>query len=491
MGSGDRMALSQNWEAMGDSRYRTLNTETGLGIYDAEKRSLQDTSININRNLDTYQYNQQTSARNIGFQTQTGGASGVNAQGYAVGGDGLAGLSTLFAAQGMNLQTGNGMGMWQVEDAGTALSREQQVYRMNQSGASLGIAGQNRALANQQWQESFAMNQQQFTMQTQYQSQNMTIGRSQDITQAQWQNQDMAMDRNRMELSYGWQQEDFDRNIRFARGRQRVDLMREQERSTISHSMDETQQGNTEERARTTQQWQTDEFNRKKQYFDESKQLAQEEMTMNKRHHDEKLALDNASFELTKQNHEKEKAWMVEEWGLQDQRRLLTRQNEELQYKTATELAEAGREAQLQLSAVSELLKNIGRTEQDNEGFVNVNTGNGNAFVGGVNAVTPAAPAPKPSTPAPKHVPGGGYADGGYTGSGPSGGVAGVVHNNEYVVPEGGALVVRGGGSEALIPYLARLVALFEKGLINATIYNNGGNVKASNLYNQSLTKVN
>lgn len=39
-----------------------------------------------------------------------------------------------------------------------------------------------------------------------------------------------------------------------------------------------------------------------------------------------------------------------------------------------------------------------------------------------------------------------GFARGGFTGSGPSSGIAGVVHNNEFVVPEGGALVSKGGG---------------------------------------------
>lgn len=44
-----------------------------------------------------------------------------------------------------------------------------------------------------------------------------------------------------------------------------------------------------------------------------------------------------------------------------------------------------------------------------------------------------------------------GYAEGGYTGSGSSSAVAGVVHKNEYVVPQGGALVMRGGDSGGAI----------------------------------------
>lgn len=40
----------------------------------------------------------------------------------------------------------------------------------------------------------------------------------------------------------------------------------------------------------------------------------------------------------------------------------------------------------------------------------------------------------------------GGFASGGYTGDGPAGEVAGMVHRGEWVVPRGGALVMEGGG---------------------------------------------
>lgn len=40
----------------------------------------------------------------------------------------------------------------------------------------------------------------------------------------------------------------------------------------------------------------------------------------------------------------------------------------------------------------------------------------------------------------------GGFATGGYTGDGPANAVAGLVHNQEFVVPRGGALVMGGGG---------------------------------------------
>jgi len=47
-----------------------------------------------------------------------------------------------------------------------------------------------------------------------------------------------------------------------------------------------------------------------------------------------------------------------------------------------------------------------------------------------------------------------GWQHGGYTGVGPAGGVAGIVHNQEYVVPKGGALVMGGGGSRFSVEHL-------------------------------------
>lgn len=49
------------------------------------------------------------------------------------------------------------------------------------------------------------------------------------------------------------------------------------------------------------------------------------------------------------------------------------------------------------------------------------------------------------------------FAGGGYTGDGPAGEVAGVVHRGEYVVPRGGALVLesgRGGGPTIVVQQL-------------------------------------
>jgi len=50
-------------------------------------------------------------------------------------------------------------------------------------------------------------------------------------------------------------------------------------------------------------------------------------------------------------------------------------------------------------------------------------------------------------------APAGGFQHGGFTGVGPSREIAGVVHRNEWVVPEGGALVLRGGGNGGLTNY--------------------------------------
>jgi hypothetical protein len=64
-----------------------------------------------------------------------------------------------------------------------------------------------------------------------------------------------------------------------------------------------------------------------------------------------------------------------------------------------------------------------------------------------VGAVSAAASALGGAAAAGAAATGGGFQNGGFTGFGSSNEIAGVVHRNEFVVPQGGALVMRGGGA--------------------------------------------
>lgn len=499
---GDRRVLSQYASAIGDERLNTINTQTGMGIrysgamsrgqynmmqndqpdlfrlsFDQAQggeKQWEQNILNSQRGLDLYQYQQATAGRNINYQVMTGGSTGVGAQGFASGGDGLAALAQLFQSQGMNLQTGNGMGLWQVQDAQIMLQRQQQQYGSD-------TQGQRLSLSNQQWNESFALNQQQFNLSTAYQRSEMNIGRSQQQTQESWQAEDLGLSRNKMELNFGWQMEDFDRNIRFARGRDRQNLMREQERATIMHGLDETGQDNQEERFETQKQWNKEEFDRKKSYFEQSKALQQEEMNLNKKHHDEMQHLNQEA-------HDKEKQWMTQEWGLQDQQRRLTRQSDELQYKMATDMAIAVENTRQNIIPYQDALKASGLEYQEQEGHIKTLTMNMSVLAqwldvvsGKVGSITGTSVSSSgggggPATPTP-------YMSGNHTNGGGYGDIAARSVSGET-----------SGGTVGLLTEIRnhlRAIEAMGPGRVNATIYTNDNQVKTSNLYQKSLRQVN
>jgi len=77
---------------------------------------------------------------------------------------------------------------------------------------------------------------------------------------------------------------------------------------------------------------------------------------------------------------------------------------------------------------------------------------------------------------------------GGFTGEGPSYQSAGqyTLHKGEYVVPERGALVMRGGGEDVAllrqIVSILREIANMGPGRVNATIYTDGPTVQTNDL---------
>src|SRR6185369_11341951 len=80
-----------------------------------------------------YNFQMQQTQQQMGQQLLTGGATGVNAQGQAVGGNGLAGYQQLAAQQGYQFNVGNGMGIWQIQDAQTSINRQQQAWSLQQN----------------------------------------------------------------------------------------------------------------------------------------------------------------------------------------------------------------------------------------------------------------------------------------------------------------------------------------------------------------------
>ncbi|RUM46130.1 MAG: hypothetical protein DSY80_02565, partial [Desulfocapsa sp.] len=64
----------------------------------------------------------------------------------------------------------------------------------------------------------------------------MQKGRELSLLQREWQFEDIARARERLGVQYGWTFEDIDRAIRFASGRQKIELIRRRDREEISYA---------------------------------------------------------------------------------------------------------------------------------------------------------------------------------------------------------------------------------------------------------------
>lgn len=317
-------AISNFWNnestAEGKAFFAQTNQDMRLGSW-----GLQNQAHQISYRAQMASYGIQAASARTGWAFTSGGYSGLDAQGFAIGGD-------VGKAVGHGINGGNGMGKWQIDDAMTRISREQQQYQYDRQGQELDFADKNKALQISQYMEKFDMGWNWMLKQNKYQRREMNIGRGINLTQRGWAQSDMQMERARGELEFGWQQQDFDRNIRFARGRQKIDLMREKDRSNIRFSLDQNQRDKQEDRFAEEAKWQDERFKREKEHFKETVKHNKEEMQMDKRHFLARMGLEEERMARQRQDHEREGAWMQEKWALEDQRRLIDRQEAQINY---------------------------------------------------------------------------------------------------------------------------------------------------------------
>jgi hypothetical protein len=101
----------------------------------------------------------------------------------------------------------------------------------------------------------------------------------------------LAFRGNQSSLQYGWNMEDIQEQMRYATGRDRRQLMKQQERSTISYAMNMGQLDTEKDRLDERKQWAEEDHNRQKTYFEERVQWTQAEMDLSLRHHEEDMGL--------------------------------------------------------------------------------------------------------------------------------------------------------------------------------------------------------
>lgn len=545
---GNRYAISnaiQNGRLprKGTAGLNTMNVQTGMGIFDtggfqpADMQALESSDVYSQFRLDNtdratfvkdgtrglkntqrvegYAYedfNRITGQMQqaLGYQMQTGfdtaGGVKLDGQGFASGGGQQSILAGLYQKYNLGqYNPGNGMSQYQAEDAQTKLSREQQQFGLTQQGQSLQIDRASYDLSGQQFNENFSLQKQQFQFQTGFQREQMDIGREHQVTQQGWAREDLAYSRDQLQIHNAWSMQDYDRDIRYARGKDKRDLIRERGRQTVEYAMEMGQQDRQENREGVQEGWSQQLFDKQKGYFEQNVAFETQKMALQQKQFGEDRSLQDQRLKLSEQAHQKQMTWLTQQFALEDQQRLQTRQAAEAQRAIQQDINTRTNEYVVRTRALADGITFADQRTAEWNSKISVmavdgtlatiatgllNTSLGNLTTSAQRAAQAVAQVAipgvvaHPGSPNPAHGqqaggPAGasnplnpfigqsqrmnhefiaGYQAGGFTGYAANNQPVGVVHGGEYVVPANGALVMRDDDLLSLVRMVVELL---------------------------------
>ena len=347
---------------------------------------------------------------------------------------------------GMIQQTG---GMWGLQDQQRQMGYDWQQYQF-------GYQQQMTEMSNRHWNENWSAQWDRF--QTTRGWEDKQEQRNQDkyaVQDEHWLSQ-WGRRENMAQLSFGWGMEDLDEGIRFSTGRDKLRLMRQKERATITESIRSEGSQEDKEYWEEMKQFRDEDLETAKQHREQINEWKEEDLERSKKQHDERSDAELAYFERTRQHYQ-------EQFALEGRRIQLEREFwREQQKATAEDMKMTRQVNELQRALRVDQLR-LSYDAQDSVARLNV----GLAEMGrGVDAVISRIKAFNDAVSGSSGpVAQGEYHDGGPVGANTMGSIRGEVNarleEGEYVVPRNGSLVMR---DERVVDLLSRIAGLLEAG---------------------------
>ena len=169
----------------------------------------------------------------------------------------------------------------------------------------------------------------------------MDFSYQQGLRQRQWTREDWQYQDTTRELNFGWSLEDINENIRYASGRQRRDLIRQRDRMTVSHNLDEQQVDKTRERQEETWAREDERYEKTKTYTLDLQRLDKESYDLNIEQRKTFYRMDREEQSRKLKEYEEQKKWEDE---LQELTRKYQYEQLQLQKASAAAAAEAAEE---------------------------------------------------------------------------------------------------------------------------------------------------
>jgi hypothetical protein len=444
--------------------------------------------------------------------TNRGGLYGLNVLQQQLGFDNQAfGLNQQRQSFGLGeaLRTGEGLGALlgpQFEGMGQRHFYEQERSLTNRS-VDLNVQRQDqyRDLNYRQFMENWSANGERMQTQYQWQSGDMERQRSTSLMQRGWQREEWSFNEGTRDMQQGWQMEDFQENIRFATGRDRRLLMRQRDRSAIMYG----RQVATDERGQSQQEtlWSKEDerYEEEKRRLEQRKEWDEESQERQRRHYEERMGLDEDFFQLQLTIDEERRKLQDQQFELSQARGDLEAQWQQQGIDQASYMFEMNKQIwQLELEISKQQSDRLAEFRRFVDDSLPAMLAGFNDVAQAVAAITGAS-VPTISSSSSSSTsynttvmstedalkwlntpPGGtasggsgaggagnypmwgggpvpGYGAGGYTGYAAKHEPRGLVHGGEWVVPQQGALVVRGDN-----PEVVRLLSQILNALVSA-----------------------
>ncbi len=397
------------------------------------------------------------------------------------------------------------------------------------------------------YEKQYALNKKIFELQREWQIKDFNKQEYRMDVQRSWQLEDSAWNRESYNIQSGWQMEDLRRALRYAsNGRERMDIRQQIERASIMDERKQTEFDREDARNTTQYNWAKEDLQENRRRFEEMNELQRQQMELGHQYWQEQQAMAESYREVRRASLEEQIALQQEQnaltvqqfndgMALTDKQHALETQINETKYQWALDdldLArqraaedekilglqretmsasyfysfyqtmgyEAAKKAKPELegmaTAAGELADDMERYEQTlsraHDLWSTLPTPSNPAgpdYPG--QSMNPNNMPDGPMTPAPPPPWMNGFAEGGYTGDGAPSEIAGIVHRGEYVVPSGGALVIRegetggGSGNVEVVALLAAILAQLQEGggtiLIDTERLKKAGFLHASN----------
>jgi hypothetical protein len=225
------------------------------------------------------------------------------------------------------------MGMIQSTGGMWGLQNQQRELNWNYQQQQFDFRQESFDLGNRQWMENWQARWNRQQRQSQWADEDFDNRRAKYAVQDEHWLYNWGMQENKAQLQFGWQMQDLDENIRFATGRDKLRLMRQKERATVSESMRSEQSEEGKEYWEKMTEFRDAELNKAEERHDQQMDWAEEDLERDRKHHDERSQLQQRQMDAAKRHAEElhaleERRIMLERAYWRDQQRA---QAEEMQ----------------------------------------------------------------------------------------------------------------------------------------------------------------